>query len=500
MIRPPDAADGTASRADPDNEAGAPADDSDGRQGLGFRARLTLGLIAASVLPVAGFGMVAILVSGVGDGPDTTLVRFLLLAVAVTVVFAVLLATVVASSLGAPLREIERSVERVAAGDLGTPLRLAGDDELSRLAESHNRLARDLARRNGELRRILDSLASVTLEERPDEIARRAATVATETFGMISCAFLLVDPREIPTREPVPGEAVPVRVVMTAGGTPIGVAAGSLPATRRWERADEDLLELFVIEIASAIRNAQLYARVEDQNRRLRELDAAKDDFLRGVSHNLQTPLASIRGYAGRLAAERPDPRLGIITEQSDRLSRMVRQLLTVSRIESGALRSRQEVFNAAARVRRTWEALGMADVPFAIDDRSLGWLALGDPDQLDQVLWALLDNAVTYGGRTAIEVAVTVEPAEQHLGIAITDHGPGIPEADRGRLFGRFERGADRPSGEGSGLGLYVSRELCRAMGGELELAATPAGIDHGPAGGATFVVRLPAEAPEET
>ena len=170
---------------------------------------------------------------------------------------------------------------------------------------------------------------------------------------------------------------------------------GHLPATRRWERADQDLFELFAIEVSAAIRNAQLYQRVEDQNRRLVELDEAKDDFLRGVSHNLQTPLASIRGYAQQLATDSPDRRLGIITEQADRLSRMVRQLLTVSRIESGALRPRVEVVSPAARVRRTWEALGVTDVPFTLDDGSAGWLALADGDQLDQVLWALLDNAV---------------------------------------------------------------------------------------------------------
>ena len=177
---------------------------------------------------------------------------------------------------------------------------------------------------------------------------------------------------------------------------------GHVPATRTWERADQDLFELFAIEVSAAMRNAQLYARVEHQNTRLVALDEAKDDFLRGVSHNLQTPLASIRGYAQQLTGETPDRRLVIITEQTDRLSRMVRQLLTVSRIESGALRPRLEVFALAPRVRRTWEALGAADVSFSLDDRSEGWLALADPDQLDQVLWAILDNAVRYGGHTA--------------------------------------------------------------------------------------------------
>jgi len=287
---------------------------------------------------------------------------------------------------------------------------------------------------------------------------------------------------------------VPVRAELSAVGEVLGVAVGHLPATRRWERADQDLFELFAIEVSAALRNAQLYARVEDQNRRLLALDETKDDFLRGVSHNLQTPLASIRGYAQQLEAEAPDRRLGIITEQADRLSRMVRQLLTVSRIESGSLRPRLEVFAPAPRVRRTWEALGAADVPFSLDDRSAGWLALADPDQLDQVLWAILDNAVHYGGRTAIEATVMVDPETELVSITIADHGAGIGDDDRERLFLRYERGAGRPSGEGSGLGLYVSRELCRAMSGDLVLE--PATASRGTA----FTITLPAEAAEES
>ncbi len=88
--------------------------------------------------------------------------------------------------------------------------------------------------------------------------------------------------------------------------------------------------------------------RVDAQNEQLLELDAAKDDFLRGVSHNLQTPLTSIRAFAEQLGEERSDRRLSIITEQSDRLSRMVRQLLTVTRLESGALRPHAEVLGLA--------------------------------------------------------------------------------------------------------------------------------------------------------
>ena len=462
--------------------------------GLGFRTRLTPGLIVAAVLPVLGFGVVVLLATGASGDASSNLMRVLLFAVAVAVVFAVLLAAYLAADLAAPLRAIERSVERVSAGDLATRLELPGDDEFSRLAESHNQLAANLERRNRELRRILNALEAITLHERPEVLAIQAGARAREAFGMIDCEILLVDPRQIPFEEVVPGEAVPVRAELSAAGQVLGVAVGHLPATRRWERADQDLLELFAIEISAALRNAQLYARVEDQNRRLVALDEAKDDFLRGVSHNLQTPLASIRGYAQQLAAEAPDRRLGIITEQADRLSRMVRQLLTVNRIESGSLRPRLEVFAPAPRVRRTWEALGAGDVPFSLDDRSAGWLALADPDQLDQVLWAILDNAVRYGGRTAVDALVAVDAGTGLVSITIADHGAGVGDDDRDRLFLRYERGAERPSGEGSGLGLYVSRELCRAMSGELVLE--PAAPDRG----AAFTVSVPAEAAEES
>jgi signal transduction histidine kinase len=242
-----------------------------------------------------------------------------------------------------------------------------------------------------------------------------------------------------------------------------------------------------------AIRNAQLFGQVEAQNAQLLELDAAKDDFLRGVSHNLQTPLTSIRAYAEQLHIDRPDKRLAIIGEQSERLSRMVRQLLTVTRLESGALHPRSEVVALATRVRKAWEALGVADVPFTVDDRAAGWLAVADADQLDQVLWALLDNAVKYGGRTPVSVVIEVDAPASRLRVTVFDRGTGISESDRPRLFGRFVRGVERSPDEGSGLGLYVSRELCRAMGGDLFLE--PAVVGRG----AAFRIHLPAESAEE-
>ena len=479
MIRPPVAEPERPTR----NEAKQP-----------FRLRLTLGFIYAAVFPLAAFG-VFVLTQLRPGGPAVTIAPALLFAIAAAAIVGVILALYLAADLTAPLRRIAAAVEAVSRGDLSTRIDVGGDDELARLAESHNRLAGDLERRNRELRRILAAIEKASPRLGLDRLADMAGEDARAAFEMIDAVVLLVAPREIPTEEWVPGEPRPVRAVLRVGDDTIGVLVGRLPATDTWEPADQDLLELFAAEIAVAIRNAQLFEQVEAQNTRLVELDAAKDDFLRGVSHNLQTPLTSIRAYADQLAEGNPDRRLSIIGEQSERLSRMVRQLLTVSRLESGALKSRSEVLALGSHMRRAWEALGQAETPLELDDKAAGWLAVADPDQLDQVLWALLDNALKYGAGAAVHARIEPDAAAGRISLTIADDGPGLATDDVGRVFTRFERGAAEGATQGTGLGLYVSRELCRAMGGDLELEA--GGAD--PRTPAAFRITLPGEPPEQ-
>lgn len=485
--------------------------------GVPIRVLLTFGLVVAGLLPLALFGAILML-AGLDTQPRIVL-PVLVACLVAGALFGLLLAAFVTTRVTEPLRRITAAVEKVAAGEPGPALPVTGDDEIARLAESHNRIAGEVERRNRELDRLLGAVAAYGPTAGMEALRARAEWDACAIFGLIDCQLRLVDPALVPAEENVPGDPRPVRAELRSSGEALGVLTGHLPATRSWERADQDLLDLFANEVGVAIRNAELFGQIEKQNARLVELDAAKDEFLRGVSHNLQTPLTSIRAYVDQMrsaggaagaggsggaaggAGERAtaagvstnDHRLDIVAEQTDRLTRLVRQLLTVTRLEAGVLRAQPEVIALAPRVRRAWEALNATGVDFELRDSAKGWLAVADPDQLDQILWALLDNAVKYGGREGhVEVSIAPVAAERQLEIAIADGGPGVSPEDRERLFARFSRGATQVSGEGTGLGLYVSRQLARAMDGDLRLEPGE------PGRGAVFTIVLPGEPAE--
>ncbi len=480
---------------------GSPGDDPHGPSpraaGLSLRTQITISALVAALLPLAvGTALFAIY----GElGRDPAILRLLLLTGAFAVVLAVGVSLYVVRTVTQPLRRIALAVESASRGE-SAPLAFAGEDELARLAETQNRLAADMDRRNRQLERIREAAGSATPSGGADALLAGARSDVVAAFALIDARVERVDPDTVPEPERVPGEPIEIRAELRAGEERLGIIAGRLPATRTWDRADQDLLELYGVVVGVALRNADLFARVDLQNRALVAADEAKDDFFRGVSHNLQTPLARIHGYAERIAADTGDRHAQVIAEQSERLSRMVRQLLTVTRVDAGTIRPRIEVLALGPRVRRTWEALAAEDVDLDLRDASTGWLAIADGDQVDQVLWALLDNAVRYGGRKPVEVTIEPVAIEGLLRLTVTDHGRGVDPADRDRLFGRFERGSSirgESGGGGSGLGLYVSRALCRAMGGDLDLAPD---APDAPGSGAAFVVSLPAERAEES
>jgi signal transduction histidine kinase len=268
--------------------------------------------------------------------------------------------------------------------------------------------------------------------------------------------------------------------------------------------ADLNLFSLLGRHAATAIEHALLYARLRRQTDELNRMAAVQTDFLQGITHDLQTPLTSI----GVLATElRRSPALDatgqadleVIVRQADRLRRMVGQLLAVSRLEAGALNPRQEVFHAPPIIERTWQALHATQHRLRLESDGAAHLLVGDPDRFEQILWAVLDNAVKYspaGSEVRVHLGAEADPAEEDRLVAtitVDDEGAGMDEDTRVRAFEQFYRSADarRLAPDGSGIGLYAARGLMEAMDGSIQLESRLGA-------GTSVTLRLPAEATE--
>jgi len=236
-------------------------------------------------------------------------------------------------------------------------------------------------------------------------------------------------------------------------------------------------------------------------------LDQAKTDFVATVSHELRTPLASVYGAAVTLQERfdvlRPDQRsqlLSLLAEQASRLSTIIDELLLASklagRIDSGPMQLDQEGFDADELTRSVVQAAKLhAPAAIEIDLSTPPWLppASGDSDKVAQVLANLVENAVKYtpgGGR----VAVVIEHEDDRIRFEVHDPGLGIPLDEQERIFQKFYRldpNLTRGIG-GTGLGLYICRELMRRMGSDIHVEST-VGV------GSRFWFDLPVAAPVE-
>ena len=260
--------------------------------------------------------------------------------------------------------------------------------------------------------------------------------------------------------------------------------------------SERAVLTLVGQHAGTALEHSLLYARVRSQADELTRLAAVQADFLRGVTHDLQTPLTSIGALATELRANDAVPEsaradLATITHQADRLRRMVSQLLIASRLEAGVFVPQVDVFSVAPLIERTWSAL-RADRPFDLRIEGQPHLAVGDPDRVEQVLWALLDNAVKYSP-PGTPVLVRVKPVGGRLAIEVRDQGTGMDDETRQRAFDQFYRSdeARRKAPDGSGVGLYAARGLVEAMGGSIS-------VESASGAGTTVIVTLPAESSE--
>jgi signal transduction histidine kinase len=252
-----------------------------------------------------------------------------------------------------------------------------------------------------------------------------------------------------------------------------------------WPEDDVSLARDLASRAALAIDNARLYADAQQAVR-------VRDDFLSVASHELNTPLTSLQLALAQLARSRPDDdpsarMADTAARQAERLSKLVAQLLDVSRVTTGRLQLEPEpvdlrdviedvVGRLAIEARRAGSSL---EVEVGGDVRGV-W----DRLRLEQVVTNLLANAVKFGRGHPVQVQVTRAGARVRL--AVRDWGIGIAQQDRARIFERFERAVATHHYGGFGLGLWIVRQIVDAMGGTVE-------VESRPGEGSTFTVELP-------
>jgi signal transduction histidine kinase len=372
---------------------------------------------------------------------------------------------------------------RVFEAERAARTKLEGVQAVTDIALAHLELDELLPVLLPRIRDVLhtDTCAVLLLDEQQNELVARAAVGLEEEVergvriplgagfaGRIAATgrpVILDDVAEADVVNPIlreKGISSMLGVPLLVQGRAIGVLHVGTLTPRRFSEDDQELLQLVAERVAVAIERARLHEE-------LILLDELRANFVAIASHELRTPAASVYGAIATLVErgadlppETREELLQIAYEQADRLSRLLDQLLDLSRLDSRQIRVSprpivlQSVLSKIAREALPQGTPLELDVP---DDLAV----IADPLVLDRVVSNLLVNAIRHGEPP---VVLTAEQRDRHIRISVADHGDGVPDDVLPRLFERFEHGAGTP---GSGLGLAIARAYARAHGGDL-------------------------------
>ena len=371
--------------------------------------------------------------------------------------------------------------------------------------------ARREAHQHEEASRRLFELTDLLIEDRPlSEVLELIVSTVHDAFALRSVALLLpvetqlavvasagkpLSAAELERIAPEPGVPASLgnpttarphqaqTVALTATGRPIGLLR-ILGADL--SRHDQDLLRTFANHLALALERAQLREQAL-RTELLEEVDRLQRALVGAVSHDLRTPLATIKASASTLRSADADVTphdreelLELIDNQSDRLDRLVTNLLDLSRVQAGALELRNQPIAVGDLVTDALRGLGRGaeptDITMVIDDD----LPLVDVDHLliGQVLANLLDNAVRHAPpHSAISVSARLRD-DNLVQLVVEDDGPGVPRAERTNVFRMFNRSG---TSGGTGVGLSIAKAFVEAHGQEIW-------VEDSPTGGARF------------
>jgi signal transduction histidine kinase/ActR/RegA family two-component response regulator len=327
------------------------------------------------------------------------------------------------------------------------------------------------------------------------DVVRRGQPMLFESLAVLKASY----------PEATPASDLPFRawvvIPLVVAGRGAGAVSFSFVEERRFRDDDRELLAAMAGQASLALERARLYEALQSTAQQLTTANRRKDEFLAMLGHELRNPLAPIATALDVMEIKDPDvmqDERGVIRRQVDHLSRLIGDLLDVSRITRGKVQLIREVLELGAVLATAIETaspmLERRMQRLAVDVPRNGVLVDADPTRLAQVFHNLLLNAAKYSEPRS-QITVRAQAGDGRIVVEVVDQGIGISPDLLPRLFDLFvqgERTIDRSLG-GLGIGLTIARSLCELHGGTI--AAASPGAGHG----STFTVTLPCAARAE-
>ena len=408
---------------------------------------------------------------------NSELITLIVEALIFGLIISVLLSFLLSKTLTTPIERLTEGAERVADGDFSHKIEVASRDEIGVLTGTFNDMAQQLKR---------------TLEEVENERTKLGTLFLHMTDGVVAFSTAGAVIHANPAAERMLGRAIPIGGgesydTLFSDVAPLqGVLAVEQPGYLDGEReVDGRSLELLLTPFDQE-RLGGVLVVIHDVTEQ-RKTEEMRREFVANVSHELRTPLTNIRSYAETLADNAGDipPEteknfLGVILNESDRMTHIVQDLLTLSRFDSGRSELNLAPFDFGEAVRDVYQANRLEaqrhghtmelELPGSLPE------IVGDRERILQVMMNVVSNSIKYtpdGGRIRLSAGVQ----GKRVWMEVADNGIGIPKEDRGRIFERFyrvDKARSRESG-GTGLGLSIAKEIIDRHQGTIELVDRP-------------------------
>lgn len=411
------------------------------------------------------------------DARPAALYRHMLFGTLLIAILAGVVSLIAARRISRPVKAIKDAAAKLAAGDLDTRVRPPDTEELGSLADTLNTVAarlgsqlRTITQQASEQRAILASMSECVIALDKEDRIMLLNPAAEHLLGM--------------TLDQVKGKTIQETVRNPALQRFVGQSRADGPAVESeivFHGAGDRIMQAVGAGLLDSEGNRIGALVVLNDVTRIRRLENVRRDFVANVSHELKTPITSIRGFIETLRNGVDDPRkahefLGIVEKQAARLQSIVDDLLMLSEIEQVEIPMQptcaSDIVRSAVAVCRTKADENNVELTHAVEQDII---VRGNGRLLEQAVVNLLDNAIKYspGGK----VSVSVGRADKEAVIRVVDNGCGIEQQHLARLFERFyrvDKGRSRNLG-GTGLGLAIVKHIAQAHGGRVEVESEP-------------------------